>query len=61
MNYLDIFFSSVEKATIRMLLGKVASENLHLKQLDMRNISPWQVKEKVCGYIYVCVRVYIYK
>ena len=36
IDYLEIFSLIVKMATIRLVLGMVAVENLHLEQLDMK-------------------------
>ena len=36
IDYLEIFFLVMKMSTIRLVLGMVAVENLHLEQLDMK-------------------------
>ena len=41
IDYLEIFSPVVKMSTIRLVLGMVATENLHLKQLDVKTTSSW--------------------
>ena len=36
IDYLEIFSLAVKMSTIRLVLGMVATENLHLEQLDVK-------------------------
>ena len=36
MGYSEVFSHVVKNTTIRLVLGMVASENLHLEQLDVK-------------------------
>ena len=39
IDYTEIFSPVVKMSTIRLVLGMVAAENLHLEQLDMKKHS----------------------
>ena len=41
IDYLEIFSPVVKMSTIRLVLGMVATENLHLNQLDVKTTSSW--------------------